>query len=107
MIYNRSMADIDIRELLWDGINQAHIWKHHQISRELVEEACYGDPQNIKVRATYHNRLLVIAPLQNKKLLTIILSPLAGGRYYPISAHIASIKERRAYREWKVEKSYE
>lgn len=98
------MADIDIRELLWDDINEAHIWERHQLSKDLIEEACYGDPQYIKVRDTYHNRLFVVAPLQNKRLLTIILAPHSEGRYYPVSAYIASKKERREYREWKAGK---
>lgn len=98
------MADIDIRELLWNDVNEAHIWERHQLTRELVEEACYGDPQDIKVRDTYHNRLLVLAPLQNKKLLAIVLAPFSKGKYYPVSARMASKKERSEYQEWKAGK---
>src|SRR2546430_9872997 len=104
MVYNWSMADIDIRELLWDTVNESYIWERHQLTKDLVEEACYGDSQYIKVVSTYNNRYLVIAPLQNKRLLAIVLAPQSGGRHYPVSARIASKKERREYREWKAER---
>ncbi len=40
MMYNCHMADIDIGELVWDSINEAHIRERHQLTRELVEDAC-------------------------------------------------------------------
>lgn len=98
------MADIDICELLWDDANEVHIWERHQLSRDLVEEACYGDPQNIKVRDTRRGRLLINAPLQDKRILTVILAPFSEGKYYPVSAYVASKKDHREYHEWKVEK---
>jgi uncharacterized DUF497 family protein len=98
------MENISIRELLWNDMNETHIWERHQLTREIVEEACYGDPRYIKVRDTYHKRLLVLAPLQNKRLLTVILAPLPDDVYYPVSVRIASKKERSEYREWKAEK---
>jgi uncharacterized DUF497 family protein len=98
------MADIDIRELVWDSINEAHIWERHQLTRELVEDACYGDPQYIKAVDTYNNRYLVIAPLPNKRILAVVLAPIGEDKYYPVSARIASKKERSAYQEWKARK---
>jgi uncharacterized DUF497 family protein len=98
------MTDIDIHELVWDSINEAHIWEHHHLTRELVEDACYGDPQYIKVMETYNNRYLVIAPLPNKRLLAIVLAPVGEGKHYPVSARIASKKERHMYQEWKARK---
>lgn len=98
------MADIDICELVWDHVNEAHIWERHQLTRELVEDACYGDPQYIKAVETYNNRYLVITPLPNKRLLAVVLAPLGEGKYYPVSARIASKKERSVYQEWKARK---
>jgi hypothetical protein len=31
------MTDIDIRKLLWDNVNEAHIWERHQLTKDLVE----------------------------------------------------------------------
>lgn len=98
------MADIDIHELLWESINESHIWERHQLTKDLVEEACYSIPQYIKVVSIYSNRYIVIAPLQNKKLLAIVLAPQGEGKHYPISARVASKKERREYRKWKAER---
>lgn len=89
------MREIEIVELLWDAFNEEHIWERHQLTKEQVVEACYGDPQQIHVEDTYNNRYLITAPLQNRKLLALVLSPLGEGRYYPVSARIASKKERR------------
>ena len=104
MIYNCRMADIDIRELVWDSINKAHIWERHQLTRELVEDACYGDPEYIRALETNNNRYLVIAPLPNKRLFAVVLAPIGEGKHYPVSACIASKKERSAYQEWKARK---
>lgn len=98
------MTDIDIHKLLWDNVNKAHIWERHQLTKDLVEEACYGDPQYIKAAETYNNRYLVIAPLQDNRLLAIVLAPQGEGKHYPVSARIASKKERREYHQWKAEK---
>lgn len=53
---------------------------------------------------TYNNRYLVIAPLSNKRLLAIVLASVGESKYYPVSARIASKKERRMYQEWKARK---
>ena len=44
------MATIDIQELLWElGVNDAHIWERHQLTRAEVEAVCYNDPERLKV----------------------------------------------------------
>ena len=98
------MADIDIQELEWDGFNEAHIWDRHQITRKHVEDVCFGSADNLQVEKTYGGRYLVVGPRPGGQLFAVVLAPKGGTRYYPVSARKASVKERRAYREWKAGK---
>ena len=36
------MKEISILALVWDSINEAHIWERHQLTRAEVEEVAYG-----------------------------------------------------------------
>lgn len=98
------MAEIDIQALVWDSINEAHIWERHQLTRVEVEEICYGNAETLHVMATYGGRYLVLGPGHKGKLHAVVLAPKGGGNFYPVSARRASIKERREYREWKAGK---
>lgn len=93
--------DVDVQELLWDDWNTAHIWERHQLTKEVVEEACYGDAENLKAEESYGGRYLVIAPKPDGQLLAVVLSPKGAGKYYVVSARIASKKERHEYQAWK------
>jgi|GEM_PF-4937740 len=44
LIYNTLDGSnrLDIQDLVWDEVNEAHIWNKHQISKAEVEEVCYG-----------------------------------------------------------------
>ncbi len=95
------MKDFSISGLLWDDFNEAHIWERHQLTRDEVEEIAYGLPENLYARYTYGDRLLVIGPNANKRLMVLILAFKETGKYYPVSARPASKKERLEYREWK------
>jgi uncharacterized DUF497 family protein len=98
------MNEISILELVWDSVNEIHIWERHQISRAEVEEVAYGPAENLKVRHTYGGRFFVTGPKADRRLLVIILAPKGPGRYYPVSCRPADKKERREYREWKAGK---
>lgn len=98
------MADIDIQELVWDTVNEAHIWDRHQLTRPQVEEMCYGTADNLHVVGTYGSRYLVVGPKRGGKLLAAVLAPKGAGRFYPVTARPASQRERRAYRDWKAGK---
>ena len=95
------MKDFSISGLIWDGSNEAHIWERHQLTRDEVEEVVYGSPENLYARHTYGDRLLVIGPNANRRLIVLILASKETGKYYPVSARPASKKERLEYREWK------
>lgn len=96
------MAEIDIVELVWDSINEAHIWERHLITRTEVEEVCYSHAESLHAESTYGGRYLVVGPKHGGKLYAIVLAPKGRGKFYPVSARRASTKERRKYREWKV-----
>jgi len=95
------MKEISILALVWDSINEAHIWERHQLTRAEVEEVAYGPAENLYVRHTYADRFLVIGPNADKRLIVLILAPKGSKQYYPVSARPADRKERRVYREWK------
>ncbi len=68
MLYNIGMAAIDIRALIWDDWNEAHIWERHHLTRaEVVEEVCYGDPEHLKLEDTHSGRYRVIGPKREEK----------------------------------------
>ncbi|HLX40513.1 MAG TPA: hypothetical protein VKR42_08270 [Ktedonobacteraceae bacterium] len=95
------MAEIDIVELVWDNVNEAHIWERHQITRAEVEEVCYSNAENLHAENTYGGRYLVVGPKRGNRLYAIVLAPKGRRKFYPVSARRASVKEQRKYREWK------
>ncbi len=53
----------------------------------------------VTVRQTYDERLLLIGPALNGRMLVVILGPTKKrGVYYPVTARPASKKERNLYR---------
>lgn len=98
------MAEIDIRELVWDAVNRTHMWDRHQITAAEVEEVAYGPAESLMVRTTYGGRYLVIGPKADQTLLVLILAPKGAGRYYPVTARPADSKECREYAAWEAGK---
>ena len=69
------MKDISILGLVWDTFNEAHIWERHQLTRAEIEEVAYGPPENLYARQTYGDRILVIGPKADRRLIALILAP--------------------------------
>jgi hypothetical protein len=67
------MKEIRIVALIWDDVNEAHIWERHQLTRAEVEEVCYGDAHNIQVDITYGGRFLIVGSGRGNKLYAIVL----------------------------------
>lgn len=95
------MPKIEIAELEWDDVNAQHIWEKHHISREEVEEVCYGDPTHILVEDAHDGRYRVIGPRHNGKILVVILTAKGNGRFYPVTAKPTKRQELRRYTTWK------
>lgn len=86
-----------MRRLIWDAWNEAHIARH-DVSRREVEEVCYGEHVAVRTR---RRRFRLIGPAANRRMLTVIVAPLGGDVFYPVTARPASAKEQRRYRELK------
>ncbi|MBI2334717.1 BrnT family toxin [Candidatus Daviesbacteria bacterium] len=88
-----------IKRLVWDSWNVEHIARHDVTSDE-VEEVCHCNPV---FRDSYKGRKLVIGPTKLGRMITVALDPEPEmeGVFYPVTAHPASRKERRRYKETK------
>lgn len=85
---------LTIRKLLWDTWNVSHIARHHIIPDE-VHEVCHQKP--IVQRGKIRNRLVLLGPTKESRLLTIVLENRGAGNYYPITAYDASIGDEELY----------
>lgn len=86
----------DFRNLIWeDDKNLAHMRDKHGVSRQEVEEVCYGTPIILQ---TYAGRILAIGLTGEGRMLTVVLEAKREGDYYPVTARAASRSERRIYR---------
>lgn len=90
---------LKIDKLIWDAWNISHITRHDVVQNE-VEEVCHNGPI---VEQGKKGRLLVIGFTLRQRLLTIILdSKDQEGIYYPVTARMASRKERKIYENEKL-----
>jgi len=96
LYYN--MTRIVIKKLIWDKYNIAHIRKH-KVTKEEVE--------SIAKNVIFHNkakeeRYSVIGRV-GTRILTVIISRIGIGIYYPVTARDAAKKERkRVYEKEKI-----
>ncbi len=88
------MNVINIRRLIWDAWNIAHIARHN-VTPEEVEQVCHTDPV---VQKEKKGRLLVFGPTDSGKILAVILDKeQEKDVYYPVTAYKASKKLIRIY----------
>jgi uncharacterized DUF497 family protein len=86
----------DVRHLVWDPGNIAHIARHGVTVHE-VEEACRAEHITLM---SYLGREIVIGTTGNGRLLTTVLEPIPGRHtWYVVTARSASRRERRYYQE--------
>lgn len=76
-----------VRKLIWDAWNVSHIARHN-VTPDEVEAICHGLP--IVLRGQQKNRLVLIGPTEEKRILTVVLEAKGRGKYYPITAYEAS-----------------
>ena len=88
------MNVINIRRLIWDAWNIAHIARHN-VTPEEVEQVCHTDPV---VQKEKKGRLLVFGPTESDRMLVAILDQEEEkGVYYPVTAYKASKKLTKIY----------
>lgn len=75
---------IIVRKLIWDTWNVTHIARH-KITPDEVEAICHGVP--VVLRGQQKNRLVLIGPTEEKRILTVVLEPKGKSAYYPITAY--------------------
>lgn len=82
---------LDIKKLIWDSWNTAHIARHGVVPDE-VENVCGNNP---KTEQTYKGRIMIIGSTNIRRVLAIVLElENEQDNYYPITARDASKKER-------------
>lgn len=80
---------VNIRKLLWDAWNIAHIARH-DVTVDEVEEACQSSPV---VQQGKKGRLLIYGTTISERTLTIVLDPEEeSGVYYPVTARSSNKK---------------
>lgn len=84
-----------ISRLIWDDQNRAHIARHDVTEFE-VEEVCNGKPAPSE---TYGERIRVVGPTYEGRMLTVILAPKGEHIYYAVTARPTSRKERSGYQK--------
>lgn len=93
------LAEDEIERLYWDEWNREHVARHGVTPPE-VEQAIFNRPV---FRRSYKNRFVVIGPTlaDPPRMIMAVIGedPNQPGVYYPFTAHPASRKERRRYRE--------
>ena len=87
---------IDIKKIIWDDWNVAHIGRHDVLPNE-VEEVCTS---NRIEREAYRQRIFLVGITKTGRILTVILEPREEqGVYRPITAYDASKRSMKAYQE--------
>ena len=82
---------VDVRRLIWDPGNIAHIARHGVTPDEVID-VCYGEHVS---RDAYAGRTMIIGRAGSGRMIAVVLEPQGGGVYYPVTARPASRRERR------------
>jgi uncharacterized DUF497 family protein len=92
---------IDMRRLIWDDWNVAHI-PRHDVTPEEVEVACHAVP--VLYRQSYKERLMLLGEASTGRVLAIVIGPVPDeepGTYYPFTARPDHRSERGDYNDLK------
>ena len=91
-----SKNKLDIKRLLWDDWNVAHIARHDVVPNE-VEEVCEG--KHVE-RKGWRQRIFLIGTTKKDRISTVILEPAENtGEYRPITTYDASKRSIKTYEE--------
>ena len=86
--------EFELETLVWDGFNSEHI-KKHGLTKAEVEKACVN---HVSVYESRVGRLILIGNTGNR-FLSVVLANKGNKRYYPVTARVASRKERKLLNE--------
>ena len=92
---------IELRHLIWDDWNAAHIARHG-VTPDEVEAACQASP--VVYRESYKERLMLLGGSPSGRLLANVVGAVPGaptGTYSTFTAQPAHRSERRAYQRLK------
>ncbi len=84
---------LDIKELMWDERNRAHIARHG-VTPDEVAQICQGE---FAVRESHTGRFMIIGQTQAGRVLAVVLHPRSVAIFYVVTARIADKKERMIY----------
>lgn len=89
---------VNIKLLIWDEWNIAHIARHNVLPEE-VEEICFTDPL---IQQGNKGRTMLVGSTKADRIIRVVLDPeQEEGVYYPVTAHTASKRDRRLYEKRK------
>lgn len=89
---------IDIKRLIWDDWNVAHIARH-QIIPDEAEIVCHSNPL---VQQGKQGRAAVTGLTHTGRMITVILDPEPeAGVYYVVTAYTTNRKYRKIYHQEK------
>lgn len=89
---------MDIRELVWDEGNEAHIARHG-VEPDEAEDVCFS-PRSLSVRMR-RGRYRVIGQTAAGRYLTVILDSEEAGTFYVVTSRDATDPERRRLHRWR------
>ena len=90
---------MDIRDLIWDGINTVHL-AAHGIEWWEVEEVTIVDAWAVDRHPNYPDQVRIIGPTLAGRMLTVAMEPAGNpGSWRPITGWASSPAEIAYYRE--------
>jgi hypothetical protein len=96
-MYDRSGMP-EVRDLIWDDANEAHI-AAHGVTTDEVEEVCFG--RYWMLRSGSSGRYRVLGQTHAGRYLLVVFDEEAAGRFYPVTARNMAGDERQRYRRWR------
>ena len=90
---------MEIKELLWDDWNEAHI-ERKGISIQDVYEVCVNEQYTPLIEKSRRGTVAIWGRTSAGEYLLVILSPRGRGSFYPVTAREMQDRERRRYQKW-------
>jgi uncharacterized DUF497 family protein len=91
---------VNVSQLLWDEVNEAHIARH-QVSRHEVVEVVFDNETILALDDTHRRGRLVAFGVTSggRQLVVVLDEPTTAGTAYVVTARPMTPRERRDYEE--------